>query len=376
MGFLPYEAILKEYEGIDFRNRPGKFEIVKHNTVILSSPDDNLGTVGCSVVSRIMESAKTTLSSSYLGSKRMLVDGPQAMASVSQERIARALPNLRSKYPQVSRSINALEKMAPIDPEADDLASAVKRAEYLGEVMTMFTWFRGQTIPPVYEDNGRPANGVIVVEYVTGKNDSTVDGVLPNDGEKFSDDEMGIVRLLTAAGKLKLASDEAGQYLVRPSRDVFELIGDEFRMPPVIPPLTGNVERAPAVVVVPQPSPSPARTCHSSPSACRFQKALDIYREYVAVDANKFPELRSAIRVGGFTPQAKELYAQLPKGRKAKLFEGIGEEGPMPFSAVVEVLAERLGVEGGDELAEVVAVRLVSAKSCFKLDSQNVVTRK
>lgn len=61
-----YEDRLKDKYDVFFRNRPKKLEVVEGNRTLLTVKDDDLGTVGCGVVTLLAEREKNTLPLTYL----------------------------------------------------------------------------------------------------------------------------------------------------------------------------------------------------------------------------------------------------------------------------------------------------------------------
>lgn len=374
---MSFEDMIKERHGVVFRNYTGHFEIVQNKETILKTEDDVLGSVGTSIVQRAMQRAGTTLMSYYLSGKRSRESLQDIATAIDREGVSNALEQLEAAYAPTKKAVQKLKGIAtraanlPLPDECKGDDDRAVWYEYLSALTVLFTQLRTNPAPIYVQDRRVTGQVTTVALAIKSRLDLTA-LVFRSKASQFSKTELGMFEMLDLGEPDYVVvqhpvDDVPTDHLVKAARDVFSYIGSQYQEPMGIPDWTEPTIRPPTVPTAPARIMSPThRPCDKEPES--------IIRDYFGVDMNKFKDVRVQLVGGGISERAKDVWASLSKAKQIQLLKPI--DGRVGFREAVALSAAQLDVDPDEAFAEVVASKLVMAKSAFKINKADMTVER
>lgn len=377
-----YEDHLKDSYEVFFRNYSGKFEIRQARNGLLEVRDDVLGTIGTSIVARLLNRDQSNRSSTYLGGKRVKASLLDMATCIDMNGLKQAVVQLPSIVPKASkvcakidRALDEVMLSEPLPSDSPTRPVIDKWDSFLADVVSLFTLLRSNPVSIMVKDNRPAQQTVTLTEYFKSMGQMSLSEISfkPAEGNKFSSAERAALSL--AADSFDLVSNDIyGELMVAASRDVFTYIGDKFETPVELPEWTEDW--SPTAVesdstTCPTVSP-PVRVIASPVKGGGHPE--QIMRDYLNVNMNKYQDVVRKLQKGGFSDEAQALLGALSKAKRLTLLKVIEDE--VPFRDAVDNIAAALSLESDEALAEVVASQLVCRKSAFRVDLKNMTVRR
>lgn len=371
-----YEDHLKEEYGVHLQNQPGRFEIVQNNKVVYAVEDDYLGSVGNAVSLMLGERDRTPLPVNYptAVSGKYRASCHDVVARIDVEGLLRVSGQISNNWPLTAPAVGDFSKAAAALPNADD----TQLCAIINHAAAVFTHLRSVAGDCVVEDASRTGNVMTVAQLLSSGSIAkggwtVVPGPVSEDTGSDSDSapevgcfskaERKLCRLVLKSQQYERKRDDDGEYYVAAKRSAFSYI-DSAHV--VLPPLPAW--EVLAVQGTPQSGVSPVHT--RSTAACApsgsYPAAVQIVLDYRRVDMNRFADIRGDLLRGGLSQEAQAFFEGLSKAKQQALLRPLA--GRMSFDAAVTKIAQHLGVEECDALAEAVASRLVLAKSAVRME--------
>lgn len=300
--------------------------------------------------SRFLAGARTRVNLSDIYEK---VDVPMMDAVVAE-----LAPNFQAKYGKARRAIDSLGP--PLDQT--NLVVASSWNKYFGVCAKIMAHLRRSE-----ETLVKPRRGYGKRETVAALMSNQDFGYIsPMEGDKFSKEELFMLKLYTATHQATIIEFEGKEMLVKPF-SAFSAIGHQQCGPPVEHELPS--EALEDLSTPPEPKIFAEATVVPSQPTCDAEKML---WDYFAQDFNK-PELQALHRqllTGGRTEAARSLWLGLSKSRQLATARAIPTVWS-PFKQVAELMAAAAGVPPDSVFLECAASRILAMKGGVKCDLHN-----
>lgn len=382
VGLTFYEDRLKDNYGVIFRNSPNKFQVIQNNKPVLTVEDDHLGSVGNAIALMLKERDGTVLPVAYTtaASSKYRPAPADVYSMVNLDALNGVSKQIAKQWPVLTKQMAKYSTLCNV-PASD------RTPEYEGEFVNLlceiYTYLRSlsvdalvdfdsrtsacKSLPELFTAGMKLPDGLTVIPSAPASSDSDEEEVAEG---HFTRAERKMAKMILKPLGFVKCTDKDGEYFVKSRVSLFSFVGSSFISIPALPEW-GPVSRCvipPASVS--QPVVDPINETDFAASSA-YPGATSLIRDYHKVDMNKFKEIRCLLVQGGISEEARDLYAGLSSVKKSALLRPI--QGKVSFEEAVSRISDKLGMKADAVIAEVVAAKIVLAKSAITITCEDGV---